>query len=51
MNRIIKQRRARLVAGVAPQAAAALKPGALEITDLREFAVREPVSKNQYASG
>lgn len=49
MNRIVKQRRVRLLASFAPQAAAAVKPDALDITDIREFPVREPVSKNQYA--
>jgi galactonate dehydratase len=42
---MIKQRRARLWAGFAPAAA---KPDALDIAGIREFAVREPISKSQY---
>lgn len=47
MSRIVNKRRARLWGGFAPAAAAA-KPDALDITEIREFPVREPVSKNQY---
>lgn len=48
MNHITMQRRARLLASFAPQAAAA-KPAALDITDIRHFPVREPVSGNRYS--
>ncbi len=37
MNQITMQRRARLLAGFAPQAAAAAKPAALDITEIRHF--------------
>lgn len=44
------QRRARLLAGFAPQAAAAAaKPAPLDITDIRHFPVREPVSGTRYS--
>ena len=44
MNHITMQRRARLLAGFAPQAVQAAKPAALDITEIRHFPVREPVS-------
>ena len=37
MNQITIQRRARLLAGFAPQTAAATKPDALDITEIRHF--------------
>lgn len=37
------------MARIVPEAAAAAKPGVLDITDIRHFPVREPVSKNQYS--
>jgi galactonate dehydratase len=49
MNQITLQRRARLFAGLAPQVAAGTKPSDLDITDIRHYPVREPVSKNQYS--
>lgn len=49
MNQITTQRRARLLAGLAPQTATPANPAALDITEIRHFTVREPVSKNQYS--
>jgi len=50
MNHAIMRRRARLVAGFAPQAAAAAtKPAELDITEIRHFPVREPVSGKRYS--
>ncbi len=50
MNHIAIQRRARLLAGFAPQAAAAAaKPDPLDITDIRHFPVREPISGTRYS--
>src|SRR5437016_5067546 len=50
MSRIASIRRARLLAGFAPQAAvAASQPAALDITDIRHYPVREPVSGNRYS--
>jgi galactonate dehydratase len=43
------QRRARLWSRVAPQIAAAGKQDALDITAIRHFPVREPVSGNRYS--
>ncbi|HXJ40287.1 MAG TPA: enolase C-terminal domain-like protein, partial [Bryobacteraceae bacterium] len=50
MNHITMHRRARLRATIAPQAAvAAAKPAVLDITEIRHFPVREPVSGNRYS--
>jgi galactonate dehydratase len=49
MNHAAMRRRARLWASLAPQAAAATKPAELDITDIRHFPVREPVSGNRYS--
>jgi len=50
MNHAIMRRRARLVAGFAPQTAAAgAKPAELDITEIRHFPLREPVSGNRYS--
>jgi galactonate dehydratase len=49
MHRLIEQRRARLRAGFAAQPAAMVKPDALDIMEIRQYRVREPVSKNEYA--
>ena len=50
MNAFVTRRRARLVAGFAPQAAAAAtRPGGLDIAEIRHFPVREPVSGNRYS--
>ncbi|MBV9441263.1 MAG: hypothetical protein JO217_01080, partial [Acidobacteriaceae bacterium] len=50
MNQITRQRRARLRAGFASQAnGAASRPSALDITDIRHFPVREPVSGARYS--
>src|SRR5579872_4866954 len=49
MNHITVRRRARLLPISSPPAATSSKPAALDITDIRHFAVREPVSKNQYS--
>jgi galactonate dehydratase len=44
------RRRARLLANFAPQAAvAAASPAALDITEIRHFPLREPVSGNRYS--
>jgi galactonate dehydratase len=48
MHNIIMQKRARLLTGFAQQAAQG-KPNALDITELRHFPVREPVSGNRYS--
>jgi galactonate dehydratase len=48
MHHIIMQRRARLLASFAQQAAQA-KPAALDITEIRHFPLREPVSGNRYS--
>ena len=42
-------RKARLWNRMAPQIAAAAKPAALDITDIRHFPLREPVSGNRYS--
>lgn len=49
MNHVTIQRRARLLAGLARQTTGAAKPTALDTTDIRHFAVREPVSGNRYS--
>jgi L-alanine-DL-glutamate epimerase-like enolase superfamily enzyme len=49
MNHIIVRRRARLLPAFSPQVAVSSKPAALDIADIRYFAVHEPVSKNQYS--
>ncbi len=49
MNHLTAQRRARLLASFAPQATAAGKPNQLDITEIRHFPVREPVSGNRYS--
>ncbi|HVW86929.1 MAG TPA: enolase C-terminal domain-like protein [Bryobacteraceae bacterium] len=50
MHAATLRRRARLSAGFAPQAAAAVaKPSSLDIAEIRQFPVREPVSGNRYA--
>jgi len=49
MNHAAIRRRARLWTTLAPQAAAAVKPAALDITNIRHFPVREPVSGNRYS--
>jgi len=50
MNHLTMHRRARLRASIAPQAAAAAgKPGALDIAEIRHFPVREPGSGNRYS--
>lgn len=49
MNHITMRKRARLRVHFAPQAAAAAKPSALDITDIRHFPVREPVSGKRYS--
>jgi galactonate dehydratase len=49
MNQVTIQRRARLLAGFAPQTAAATKPDALDITEIRHFLIREPVSGSRYS--
>jgi len=43
------RRRARLWSSVAPQTAAAAKPAALDIREIRHFPVREPGSGNRYS--
>jgi galactonate dehydratase len=48
MNHIVMQRRARLQERFAAQAAAA-KPDALDVTEIRHFPVREPVSRKRYS--
>jgi galactonate dehydratase len=49
MSHIITQRRERLRLSFAPQAAAAVKPAELDITEIRHFPVREPVSGKRYS--
>jgi galactonate dehydratase len=50
MNHMTMHRRARLRMNFAPQAAsAAAKPAALDITEIRHYPVREPVSGNRYS--
>ena len=50
MNHTTIEKRARLLANLAQQAAsAAAKPAALDITSIRHFPVREPVSGNRYS--
>ena len=49
MNQITIQRRARLLSAFARQSAMLAKPAPLDITEIRHFPVREPVSKNQYS--
>lgn len=49
MSQITMHRRARLQTRFAPQAAAAVKTSALDITDIRHFPVREPVSGKRYS--
>ncbi|HWF09304.1 MAG TPA: hypothetical protein VG297_12630, partial [Bryobacteraceae bacterium] len=49
MSHITMQRRARLLARFAPQVAAAAKPAELDITEIRHFPVREPVSGSRYS--
>lgn len=49
MSHITMHRRARLLARFAPQAAVAAKPAELDITEIRHFPLREPVSGNRYS--
>ncbi len=49
MSQLTIHRRERLRLPIAPQTAAAARPGALDITDIRHFPVREPVSGNRYS--
>ena len=50
MSNSTAHRRARLWNGIAAQtAAAAAKPEALDVTEIRHFPVREPVSGNRYS--
>ncbi|HKD04829.1 MAG TPA: mandelate racemase/muconate lactonizing enzyme family protein [Bryobacteraceae bacterium] len=49
MNHTAMRRRARLWSSVAPQTAAAAKPAALDIREIRHFPVREPGSGNRYS--
>jgi galactonate dehydratase len=49
MSHITEHRRARLRSRFAPQIAAAAKPDALDVTEIRHFPVREPVSGNRYS--
>jgi galactonate dehydratase len=49
MNHLASHRRARLWNRIAIQAAVPSKPGALDVTELRDFPVREPVSGNRYS--
>jgi galactonate dehydratase len=49
MNHITVRRRARLLPIFSPPTATSSKPAVLDITDIRYFPVREPVSRNQYA--
>ena len=46
---MIAHRRAKLLNRLAPQVAVAGKPEALDITEIRHFPVREPVSGNRYS--
>jgi galactonate dehydratase len=49
MSNVIMHRRARLWSRIAPQAAAAAaKPSSLDISEIRHWSVREPVSGNRY---
>jgi len=49
MSHIVTQRRARLRMNFAPQTAAAAKPAPLDITEIRHYPLREPVSGNRYS--
>ena len=49
MSQLTITRRERLRLPIAPQTVAAARPGALDITDIRHFPVREPVSGNRYS--
>lgn len=50
MHNLVARRRERLTRGFAAQAAAATsKPSALDITEIRHFPVREPVSGSRYS--
>ena len=50
MSNVIMHRRARLWSRIAPQAAAAAaKPSSLDISEIRHWSVREPVSGNRYS--
>jgi galactonate dehydratase len=49
MSHITILKRARLRTSFAPQVASAAKPAALDITEIRHFPVREPVSGNRYS--
>jgi galactonate dehydratase len=49
MNAAIVRRRARLAVGFAPQAASAAGASSLDITEIRHYPLREPVSGNQYS--
>src|SRR5437764_15023813 len=50
MSHVTMQRRERLRMRIVPQAAAAMaSPAALDITEIRHFPVREPVSGNRYS--
>jgi hypothetical protein len=49
MSHIAERRRARLRNRFAPQIAAAAKPDALDVMEIRHFPVREPVSGNRYS--
>src|SRR5665213_1568145 len=50
MSQIVIHRRERLRAHLALQTAVAVpKPAALDITEIRHFALREPVSGNRYS--
>lgn len=48
MHRATIRRRERLTSGFAPQTATAAPPSALDITEIRAFPLREPVSGNRY---
>src|SRR5690349_2811871 len=49
MHNLSTHRRARVLRSLAPQiGAAAAKPGELDITEIRHFPVREPVSGSRY---
>jgi L-alanine-DL-glutamate epimerase-like enolase superfamily enzyme len=49
MHQNTSRRRARLLAMLASQFANSSKPSALDITEIRHFPVREPVSKNTWS--
>jgi len=49
MSHLTLQRRARLRTGFVPQVAAAARPAPLEITEIRLFPVREPVSGSGFS--